>query len=408
MPNIDPDDSNELDHQRKLRDTHRSNLRKLQEQRAQYGIGPPIHLINAIEREQAAIQEAEAALRAMGAPPQERLQQQQEDTRIAKDGFDALRELTRRPEVREELNALRADLYAAQRQIALMTAYKKLHDHFQELESCYNTIHHFIYRNNQLVATDHLPWESLEHSELQLETHIIALLDCATGPELAAEHGAWQQQLERARNDLHGSIATLDAVLLKRATKAIRDICSNQPSRINDRMFGAVRTLRELNPGEKFQVLRDRLMQLTLDPVEHRLALRFNKGIHALGRLSEQLVQAIDWHNDFQEVDNQLRLIETTIEQDISGLLDAWADLHQYSSRLCERNGEKWSIQFTAINVELEHTLEQHIVSDIVRCFRKYRSQAGRYFNEVDSSLLRLCNDLTTFGGSLAPLLEVL
>lgn len=422
---------------------HRGNLRTLLGQLAAIGsIHAPPTLFNGINNERTQIRFIKATLRVRGQVVEDAIDDEaieaieearsvgghsvdanrfrqpanisataaSADSQVASAGFEALRELMRRPDVREVVGAFRADFQAVRKQIALMKAYKELHDLFQELELCYNTVYNFIYQDTDLIPIERLQWESLAYSEPDLQTCIEELLQCAAQPALTSERGAWQQQLERALHELQIAIEGCDATLLKQATTNIRIIINRQPSRINDRLCGAAKALREQRSAQALLMLREALAKLNLDTFGQPHFARFEQGVDALLRFGEQLERTIDLHNDFQEIDNQLRPIEATTPEQarLAYLSYVWQDLHPYTQRLCDNNRETWASRLSILTAELESALEQRVAPEIMRCFRKYRTQASRGFQHVDDSLLDLCHQLTGVGDSLALILQTI
>jgi len=328
------------------------------------------------------------------------------DSLTASTGLDALRDLMPWPVVRKKVAAFQADFQIASQQIAIMGAYKELHDRFQELESCYYAIHYFIYQHGQLVLVEQLSWESLERSEPDLQGFIQALLRYAAQEEVAADLVSWPQTLGRAGNELQVAVEQHDSMLLKRATSTIRGMIDNQPSRINDRLFGAASTLRRIALMQKLLTLRDELAELSLDPAAKQRFVIFDEGVTAFPRLSERLVRAIDYHNNLQEIDNQLRRVEATLEQDLSELYYAWEDLRPITRQLCNNNPDTWAVGLGLLAAQLEDALERHASNEVMRTFRKYRSQAGHSFHQVDRDLLGVCKELKEVGVPLAALLK--
>ncbi len=410
-----------LAQQRELLMAHRNNLNYLLQQAAAYGGLPfaPLATANSIAAARAGIAQAKAALRAQSViEPDDPY-----DEVSLSEGLAALQPLLRQPDVRSAVTAFHADFEAAREQIALMSAYKKLHDQFQELESLYNTIHCFIYRSGRLAPSTQLPWPGLDQSLPDFQSCINDLLSAAKQKHLLADAIWWSQRLDRVRIDLELAVETHDSQLLKRATYNLRDVLNRQLSQINDRLVSAARSLRYVALKQKLVDLHTALTHLSLNANGQYQVAIFAEGIASLDQFGAQLIRSLENHNDFQEIDNQLRRVEGVIEHDIGEIGVAWPDLRLISSKVCSGNSANWVPSLNRLSAELDAYLEQQLNmlsrdldlalkrqlrKRIVDTFRRYRSQASRSFNQVDRGLLALCTELDRIGESLAAVLRMI
>jgi hypothetical protein len=400
-------DQESIAQQQELLATHRRVLATWMLQRATFGPYVPPYILESIRNDRAEIQRIKQVLRSWGCVVEDLPDEEviETDSQAASRGLEALHELMPDPEVHAIVAAFHADIQAIREQTHIMSAYKELHDRFQELESCYNTIHYFIYREGQLLASEQLSWESLVYSISDLQGFIEALLHCAVRHKFN-ELGSWPQILSRASRELQAAVDQIDSVQLKRATNAIRSVIDRQLSRVNDRLIAAASMLRRDAPMQKLLILLENLTRLPLDTASRWRLESFEQGTAALMRLGHRLVRSIDDHNDFQEIDNHLRRVEAVFERDMSELLYAWEDLRSIAWRLCSNNPDAWAVRLNGLTGELERALERQSPVEIMRSFRKYRSQAGHGFNQVDRNLLGLCMELKEIGESLTVILK--
>ncbi len=323
-------------------------------------------------------------------------------------GLIALSELMQAAEVRAAVVAFRADFQAARRQIDILAAYKRLHDLFQELEFCYNLIHHFIYQDGRLMPAERVAWEGLECNEPELQSKIDELRDFAGRAVFAADTALWSQKLGRASAELQAAIEHADVERLRVATGRIKDVLGRELSRINTRLVSAAGALRLPALVSAMTTLHDNLARLSLaGQAQHRLS-SFAKDVIDLARLSARLSAMIDEHDRWQAVDDELRRIEAQLEQNMVELHDAWHDLEPMVRALCQERSADWSTRLQALGADLAAALADGNPLKVKRHFRGYRSKAGLRFNQVDRDLLTLCEDLQKVGEPLDSVLSML
>jgi hypothetical protein len=323
-------------------------------------------------------------------------------------GLVALSELMRAADVRAAVVAFRADFQAARGQIDLLAAHKRLHDLFQELESCYNLIHHFIYQDGKLMPAERVAWEGLECNEPALQGKLDELLDFAGWAVFAADTALWSQKLGRASADLQAAIEGTDVERLRVATGRIKDVLGRELSRVNTRLVSAAGALRLPALVSAMTTLHETLARLSLaGPAQHRLSA-FGQDVADLARLSTRLTALIDEHDRWQAVDDELRRVEVLLEQNMVELHDAWCDLEPMVRALCRESAADWSLRLQAIGADLAAALADGNPLKVKRHFRGYRSKASLRFNQVDRDLLTLCEDLQKVGEPLDSVLHML
>lgn len=331
--------------------------------------------------------------RAPTAQPQDR-----SNTVIAGQSFTALIRFLSKPEVRTAVVAFQTDFEAASKQIDLLNEYKLVHDLFQELENRY-----FLIQNDQRrLPADDYAWENISINEPELQSKITDLLNVMQRVRFTSEE-RWVQQLDKAKQKVRSGIEEYNLEQLKTGTRIIYRILNRQPSRINAQLVATAKALRLDNLEEAMRTIGTSLSQSEIDL---DVVAEIQKGINALGGLDSRLQELVQEHDDWQEIDDELRRVETSLVQGIEELEYTWFDLEPMTRDLINGSDAKWANDLDKVVTSLTDSLEEKVNVTIKRNFRRYRSQVGRRFREVDLELLTLCQDLQRVGESLDLLLR--
>ena len=320
------------------------------------------------------------------------------DTFIASRGVTALIKLMGAPGVREAAANFRADFEAASTQIALMNDYKLIHDLFQELENRYTLIHN----DQKRLPADETAWDSIELNEPEVKGKIDDLLQAVQLASFANEEAHWTVQLEKVQEDLRAGVENFELAALKSSTRLLFRILNRQISRINAQLVAAAGALRLDNLENAMSTISDSLGQASFGQ-ESLNAIQ--KSINALSGLNVRVTDLVKEHNAWQELDDELRRVEGTLNQSMDELKDAWYDLAPMARRLYDGQTDKWAVSFIQVCTSLNQALEEGTDITIKRFFRRFRSQEGRRFRQVDFNLLSLVQELQEVGESLELLL---
>lgn len=316
-------------------------------------------------------------------------------------GLVALTELMRAPEVQAAVIAFRADFQTACEQINMLGSYKQLHDLFQDLENLCNILeserHHLI--------TDQRAWEGLMLHEPEFQGVTDDLLKVADRVSSIADDAWWTQQLDQVGEELRLAVETLEVKHLEIALRRLNRVLDREPSRINTRLVTTADALRLADLGKVMATVRDSLVHTVLDLEAGR---QLAEGIDALVELDNNLTALVRDHNRWQEIDDELRRVEANLGQDITELKLAWPDLKPVTDALCGDSTAKWATSLKRIGTELDSALIVEPPVRIKMLFLRYRSQASRRFQQVNSDLLNLCQDLQKIGQSLDLLIRTM
>jgi hypothetical protein len=395
-------DADDIDNQLKLLATHRRQLAVLVQQQTKFGAYVPAYVVLSIEETRAEIQRVKTVLREWSveieslpddrAPP-ERISL----SRQAGAGIDALIELIRSPEAQAAMAVYRTNFEDTARQIALVRAYKELHDLLQQIEDRH-TILARCCKSLQYAAD---AWYDLEENEPELYDKAGELLTHAADALLTDETSSWTPRLARARQDLRAALEMHADQPLRDALRRMKELIGRQLSRTNTRMAGIAGMLRLAR-------LADALQQISTHVAANYDRLDdFRHSVTALRDLDERLAGAVRVHSAFQELDDELRRVEGALESNLDELIAAWPDLAPMSQAICADSAAEWAIQLRALCADVEQALAAD-PTRLRRAFGRYRSNTTVCFNRVDYNLRDLCAELQHIGAPLDRMLKVL
>ena len=328
------------------------------------------------------------------------LPQDKSNTVIAGNSLTALIRLLSKSEVRTAVISFQTDFEAASEQIAILADYKLAHDLFQELENRY-----FLIQNDQKrLPADDLAWDNISLTEPEIQGKINDLLSVTERPTFSKDENLWTQQLEKAQTQIRDGVEEFDLKLLKGGTRIIYRILNRQPSRINAQLVATASALRLDNLEKAIGTICDSLLGSGIEV--DKVITEVQRGVGALAGLDDRLNSLVREHNGWQEIDDELRRVESGLSRNTEDLEDAWFDLEPLTRNMLNGTESKWATDLDKVLTSLDQAISEQVVVTIRRLFRRYRSQVGRRFRQVDLELLTLCQDLQRVGESLDMLLR--
>lgn len=322
------------------------------------------------------------------------------NTLLVSKSFVSLLRLLARPDMHAAVVSFQTDFQAASEQIVLMNDFKLVHDLFQELENRY-----FLIQNDERrLPDDDMAWDSIAINEPELQGKISDLRAVTRRAAFANEDARWMAQLEKVSESIHAGVEEFNLEELKRGTNLLYRVLNRTPSRINAQLVSTATALR-LDALEQAMVTISTNLansELTLDNVVDEI----QHGVAALAGLDKRLKALVREHNAWQEIDDELRRVEASLNQGIDELDDAWFDLEPMCRALTVNQDAEWAVALVEVLDKLGSVLKEKVVVTVRRLFRRFQSQIRRRFRQVDLELLTLCQDLQRIGESLDLLLR--
>jgi HPt (histidine-containing phosphotransfer) domain-containing protein len=275
-----------------------------------------------------------------------------------------------------------------------------VHDLFQELENRY----FLIYNDQKRLPDDDIAWDSIGMNEPELRAKIDDLTETAKRPSFAAtDEARWAQQLDKVKTEMRVAVEEFNLEKLQDSTRLLYRVLNRQPSRINAQLVATASALR-LDALEK--AMMTITGELGGDEFNLEAVHQIQEGVQALAGLDERLSGLVREHNAWQELDDELRRVEGSLDQDIEELQDSWVDLEPLTRKLYGNSAEEWAVSLQKMASSLEQALNEGAIANVRRLFRRLRSQVSRRFRRVDFELLTLCQNLQKVGESLDILLR--
>jgi hypothetical protein len=324
----------------------------------------------------------------------------------AEEGLRALVDMMRNPEVRDRVATFEAVFSDSSEQIELLGYYKDLHDILHTLQfNCYNYLTGIV-RAAKKDPDDLSIWENVLNYEMILREKVVRKLqNLDTGSSLVHGKQDWIARLIRDLDVLFVAINQNDGALLESAIKPIRNVLAQRPVQINGKLAAAAEALRLSRLVDALTEVRKCLSGAGVNPVT---AKRFQDGVQALDGLKESLSSLIVHHNEWQDIDVIIRLVDGNIDIDCSELEGFWSELKEKTEAQLKGYEEPWASLLEKEIAKLDKSLEEKDPGRIRQSFRSFRTRASYRFYEVDLALKELCEQLRKVSEPLTHVWEMI
>jgi hypothetical protein len=317
-------------------------------------------------------------------------------------GLDALRQLMRNPEVFQAALEFKILFKMVRKQSVVVQKYKDLHDQLDNLQTlCYGPMTAVA---SELLLKDQLGRTQLATSKRQLQT-IVENLREITHENMPEGDYEWIHELDLTRQKLDEALKQSDKNLLDEVKWDLRNLLSDQPSDINRRLVDAVD---HLSLPELVLALKSLLSRI--DPsIDPESVQRLQAGVDDLDRLNQRLLALKTEHNQWQEIDRMLRLIDGSLAYSLDQLEKSCANLKKKIEALCKGRNEDWATTILGDVGSLQDSIKSPDQDHKISLFRTVQDGSGDRFMRVDKALKKLCGEeLRPTGERLDAVLEVM
>jgi len=318
-------------------------------------------------------------------------------------GLVALGELVQRsPEVRKAVIEFQTDFKVAREQIEQLGDYKDLHDLLHRLQfNCYNGI---AYSAAQFPNNDETIDILTDHT-LTFEGIVGELKAVASRSSTPKQEVMWIDEAEQMKIDLDNAITSLDENKLKNVIGRLNRLLATHPARINTLLNYAARALRLPALCDALTRVCNDLTALNLDPEK---VDAFQSGVDALTKLEKILNDRVDEHDLWQNLEVELRLMETQVDRDLDQFCVDWPDVKQKAEGLYIASEDEWAIALKNDSLALDEAVSYLDPIKTRRGFRNFQRRVANRFYQVDLELKALCGNLGQIGTPLASVLEMI
>lgn len=318
-------------------------------------------------------------------------------------GLRALSRLMRRPQVRNAAMRFQLNLEHAEGQIESLRGYKGLHDALHDMQfKCQDLIRSEI----GSFPNDPSGLDNVQDYLFTLDRLAQEVRSIVEKGHIRAEETRWiEEDLEPARKELWHAWSTRDLEALRRGDLLLNRVVARRPSEINFSLYRAAETLRLPDLLDALRRISNEVVLLGAHSEDLEL---FEEGIEHLSAFSTVLRSLVGQHYQWQEVDNELRLINESLRTDKEELAFWWPRLKVKVVPLCHAKADSWSPQLGTNIERLDMALESQEPGKILEQFRRFRAQARDRFYDVDKALKSQCDLLPMVAEPLDAVLRLM
>jgi TIR domain len=303
-----------------------------------------------------------------------------------------LSDLINKPEVAGPLNEFREPLETMHRQINNLNEHKVLHDKFHDLEGLFLTSAVFV---RDVTASAEIEWEQLDDFSDQINDKVDEIGAQAISIQYAANDALWLVKLEKAAREHKESVALRNVTQLMSARRRIGEVLNQQPAKVNAKLVEFARVVRLTLLGEVLNRIHESLRSSPdnggLTPLRLQKIKASAKQVDEIDLI---LHTALFTHDALQQMDEELRRVEASVESDVEQVIEAWQYLSPKLQAICATktaDSVEWEKPLSTSATELENALRR---GEIRREFRGIRREVPKAFNRVDKNLLAKCKEL--------------
>lgn len=303
-------------------------------------------------------------------------------------GIDALwRMIQADPAAYQSIVVFRDAFHDARKEIEVISDYKRLHDQLHSLQlGCYEPI---------ITQCKNLPGEkddlalaaaspavmtalsTITTMAMFLGSIIGGMRDIVNQNRVDAFENQWVAGLESTQQELEASVALENRLKIQTICIGLKSVLDVQPSRINDRLKIAVTALRLPKLIEVMEKVCNELCRINKIRAEDKVK-QFRTSIGSLKEISIDLGKLLQEHDDWQRVDNELRMLETFLETGAVSIEPLWPSLSARVTPLYEGNDEPWAISLKKTEQELKEAIKQPERAQQI--FHSYRTRCATHF----------------------------
>ncbi len=303
----------------------------------------------------------------------------------------ALIQMLHEPDVQGKLGDFRFAVRTARTQIDLVSRYKMLHDQLQQLEAPVNV----IVRARRRFASDPDIWDELERPLVDMQACIEEILAQMTDPRIAASMIGGRLQFEQARTELGQSMAGHAIPQLERVVTRINSALKRETSRVNTSLVNSAGVLQLDEIAQTFITIRERVATGLPDTAALRGLTHL---IDDLASLDRDLRLGIAEHNQWQAIDDAVRMLADSMLGAPTEIRDLWGDLCLLAEPLFDASQEPWAITLRTSGDAVSTAFARDDRADVRRQFVSYQARASNRFHAVDDALLQVCQRLHETG----------
>jgi Trypsin-like peptidase domain len=335
---------------------------------------------------------------------------------FAEAALNSLLGLMEDPQVREAVKLYGSIFGKSSSQISTLHAYKKVHDLLYNVEFvCFNSI-----------AIDARDFPDQESAREKMSIHLSQLRKhVSDADDIVSEDVERREriikvrdQLKEARDALQDAELHQDVAHCHRALKFLRILlASRAQSNFNLFLNEAAKVLNMQGLVEAMQSVQKVISKAN---VPEGTAEEFQLGVDDLAELGGDLQARTKEHDDWQQLDDVLRVINRNSPDLLSDMevylpllmseLGSVCDLTPAAagSAVAARSGSNWTTNIVQETTSLQEALNSRDLTRTRRHFGSLHQHAAERFDRVDKKLLKVCGKISKVKDPLRTLVEKL
>jgi hypothetical protein len=307
------------------------------------------------------------------------------------DGLNALRDLIdASPVVRSTVVVFYDRLRAARAHVRELVTLKTVHDQlhglqYKDLPALVRELRHF--------PDDDLARYSIADAAGEIRIVIEHVQQMVVDGELLPPIAAWGAPLSKEVEQIEAGLGANSRKQIDDAARRARSIVGIQLSKLNTSLAHRAADLR---PEDVAVPLRELHARLTAQAAERAALDRVAGGIDGLLTLHAHLSILVQVHNGWQELEDELRRVETSLRISSDDLEWSWPDLSSRIEQLCA-GSERWAVEICGQRDRVAEALEANAQAPARIAFDRLQLLIRKQFFEIDLALKEHCDRLRDF-----------
>jgi hypothetical protein len=283
-------------------------------------------------------------------------------------------------------------------QMQLLNGRKDLHDQLHELQFRFFTPVSAIFADKCISVDQQLQSILREYcfNLAEIRDNLIEIV--SNNKAIPEREFIWIRDLEKAQEDFEEGVRSIDLVRMHAAIASIGTVLARWPSRINARLTETARDLALVELAKKLQLLCDKSTTFKQQLGERACELE-ELGCHI------STLAAI--HDDWQIFDDDLRLLEATVTQNLLDIEVIWPGLKDKAATLCSVSPGNWTQRFNHLSGEIDLALQTRDLMLAKGHFIRFTSAARDRFYLADQKLKEGCRQLQQVSAPIQTVLSI-
>jgi hypothetical protein len=282
-------------------------------------------------------------------------------------------------------NSFMIDFKKCYAQIQLLSGRKDLHDQLHELQFRFFTPVYAIFTDKCMSVDQQLQSILREYcfNLSEIRENLAAIV--SNNRSIPERELVWVKDLAKAYEDFDEGTRSIDFARVHAAIASVGTILARWPLRINVSLTETARDLALVELARKLHLLCDK---------STTFKQQLGEKARELEQLGFHITTLATIHDDWQMLDEDLRLLETTVTQNLRDIEVIWPSLKDKAANLCSHNPGNWTQRFEHLSGEIDVALQTHDLVLAKGHFIRFTSAARDRFYLADQNLKEGCRQL--------------